>query len=147
MYIRFIGAVAIILLSFNVSAAEQINRLVYLTVLSEDALLDGVPDEFDIKQFTSRLNKELVKRLDDKGFSIDKDNYGYKLKIEIDSMAHKLRPFHFKSQYIINYKVKLIDSDHKELLKTKNNQVNEDQIDLIDEVSEDIINNLVGVVK
>jgi hypothetical protein len=85
--------------------------------------------------------------MDDKGFTINNDYYKYKLKIDIDSMAHKLRPFHFKSQYIIGYKVILFDSDQNELLRTKNNQINEDQIDLIGEVTEDVLNNVLGIIK
>jgi hypothetical protein len=56
MYLRIIGVVALtMLISINVSTAEQTKKQVYLAVLSEDALLDGVPDDFDLKQFGSSL--------------------------------------------------------------------------------------------
>ncbi len=129
------------------SIAESQNKLLFLSVSSEDTLIDGVPEGFDIKQFTSRLNKELIKKLDDKGLSIDKENYKYKIKIDIDSVAHKWRHFHFRSQYIVKYSYKLIDADQKDLLILKNDQVNEDQSDLIDEVTEDIVKNVLETVK
>jgi hypothetical protein len=124
-------------------SAEPQNKAVSLTVLSEGVMFDGVPSEFDIKLFAAKLNKELASRLDDKGFPVSSESYKYKLKVDIDSVAHKLRPFHFKVQYLVKYKYSLSDSDKKELLKEKDVAINEDQSDLIDELSEDVIKKII----
>jgi len=121
------------LLVAGVSHAQEIQ----VTVSSADAILDGTPRDFDLKQFTARLDKSLAKKLDEKS---DKNGTASKLILSIDSMGHKLRPFHFKSQYVAKYSYKLVDHNQKTILDSKNDQVNEDQIDLIDEIVEDIAN-------
>lgn len=124
-------------------SAEQIkDKTVSIFVSTEDTLLDGTPSEFDIKKFTSKFRKQLVSKLGDKGFTIVEDKSDYIIKVSIESMRHKLKPFRFKSSYIIDYKYELYDSNMKELLNEDDDKSNKDLIDLIDDATGEIVDNI-----
>jgi len=89
-----------------------------VTVTSDDVLFDGVPSSFDIKRFSSSLEKELSGRIP---ASTD-------VNLVIRSVAHKVRVFHFKAQYVVTYSYN----------KTKAEAINEDQRDLIDEICDEV---------
>ncbi|KAF0218084.1 MAG: hypothetical protein FD174_3104 [Geobacteraceae bacterium] len=137
-----VGIMVMGLFATYVSAEQNKSKAISVSVSSDDILLDGTPSEFDIKQFTSKLNKVLLAKLDDKSLRIDNDKFDYLLKVDIESMKHKFLPFQFGVSYIIDYKYKLLNTEKKELLRQKSNGRNFDQFDLIDEVTNEIVKNV-----
>lgn len=126
----------------SVSAEQNKSKAISVTVSSDDTLLDGMPSGFDLKQFTLKLNNVLLSKLDDKGLKINNDEFDYLVKVDIQSMKHKVLPFHFGVSYIIDFKYKLLDADKKELLREKSDGRNFDQFDLIDEVTNELVKNV-----
>lgn len=97
-----------------------------VTVTSDDVLFDGVPRSFDIKRFSSSLEKELSGRVP----------VGTDVNLVIRSVAHKVRVFHFKAQYVVTFSYSVADN------KTKAEAINEDQRDLIDEICDEVVKSI-----
>jgi hypothetical protein len=123
----------------SVLAEQNKSKTVSVLVSSDDTILDGMPSDFDLKQFTQKLTKMLLRKMKDEGIKIDNDKFDYLVKVDIELMRHKLLPFHFGISYVIDYKYVLLNADKKELLRVKSDGNNFNQIELINEVTTEIV--------
>jgi hypothetical protein len=74
----------------SVLAEQNKSKTVSVLVSSDDTILDGMPSDFDLKQFTQKLTKMLLRKMKDEGIKIDNDKFDYLVKVDIELMRHKL---------------------------------------------------------
>lgn len=120
-------------------AYAQVSPVISVSVSADELILDGVPSGFDAKSFALRIKKNIKSNLEDKTYTINNEKYDYSAEVEVDSVAHKLRPFHFKAQYRVEYSYKIMDANKKIIYKAKSHRINEDVADVAGEIAYDVM--------
>ncbi len=126
-----------------VPVQPQVYYSVDIESIVEDVLLDGLPEGINIADVNKLLLKNINNKLVSSGMKNDSQNI-IKAKYDIVYFGHRLigPP---RAKYIIKYKLELLNKTTGNVLYSKNHEAYDtDLIDLINEISEEVLKHICG---
>src|ERR1039457_4125695 len=131
---------------FVTFAPAAYGRVVAVSVRSDNAMLDGTPYEFNLRQFTSDFRRALVRKLTNRNVRINKDKYDYKIRVTIVKVSHKMLPFHPKPTYILEYRYTLQNARGNVIDREIHEDSDGDRYDLIEHITDRIMDQVFKII-
>jgi len=135
----------VMLLGFS-GFATAASLPVEFTGTTENAIIDGVPESFDIKNFHNRVMMETNSRLAAKGVKLlptpNDEKEKITAKYKVDYVGHKFRVFMVSPGYKIKYNITVTSATGAVLCSKNNNMGDSNLLDLANEIAEYLTKNI-----
>lgn len=151
----FAGFIFLIFIAVTVGCASNTsmvdnfrkNYSVEVEGVTENAMSDGLPDGLDVNKVSKSIFNDVVNGLADNGLTTNDNRNKYKVKYNISYLGHKWKGG-FKPKYILVYNIQLTEITTRKIIASdKNDEDDPDLLNVVENVSGDIVSFVIGNIK